>query len=83
MEIEETKELKEPKKSGKAKITSLIAQVIAALWVAVWSAKKFICSDAVVEDIIFSGFAIAGCFSPVYFNIILDKIKGFKGDRKE
>lgn len=65
-------------KKYKAKTTSLIAQIIAALWVAVWSAKNFIVSGGEINDIIFSGFAIAACFSPVYFNMILDKIKTIK-----
>ncbi len=65
-------------KTYKAKTTSLIAQIIAALWVALWSAKNFIVSGGEINDIIFSGFAIAACFSPVYFNMILDKIKTIK-----
>lgn len=72
------------KKQGKAKISSLIAQIIAAVWVAVWSAMKFIkaSGDINISDVIFSGFAIAACFSPVYFNMLLDKIKKIKfGDK--
>lgn len=65
-------------KTYKAKTTSLIAQIIAALWVATWSAKNFIVSGGRINDIIFSGFAIAACFSPVYFNMVLDKIKTIK-----
>ncbi len=63
------------KKTCKAKTTSLVAQITAALWVAVWSARNFIVSGGQTNDIIFSGFAIAACFSPVYFNMILDKVK--------
>lgn len=66
------------KKSYKAKTTSLIAQIIAALWVAVWCAKKFMTSGGETNDIILSGFAIAACFSPVYFNMILDKVKSIR-----
>lgn len=65
-------------KTYKAKTTSLIAQIIAALWVALWSAKNFIVSGGEINDIIFSGFAIVACFSPVCFNMILDKIKIIK-----
>lgn len=65
-------------KTYTAKTTSLIAQIIAALWVAIWSAKNFIVSGGRINDIIFSGFAIAACFSPVYFNMVLDKIKTIK-----
>lgn len=70
----------EKKKKGKAKISSLIAQIIAAIWVAVWSAMKFIKAggDINIRDVIFSGFAIAACFSPVYFSLILDKIKNIR-----
>lgn len=66
------------KKTGKAKITSLIAQIVAAIWVAVWSGKRFFDGGGTTTDIILSGFAIAACFSPVYFNMILDKIKNIK-----
>ena len=68
------------KKKGKAKISSLIAQIIAAVWVAVWSAMKFIkaSGDINISDVIFSGFAIAACFSPVYFSLILAKIKNIR-----
>lgn len=68
------------KKKGKAKISSLIAQIIAAVWVAVWSAMKFVkaSGDINISDVIFSGFAIAACFSPVYFSLILDKIKNIR-----
>lgn len=66
------------KKSIKAKPVSLISQIIAALWIAVWCAKNFITGKGETNDIIFSGFAIAACFCPVYFNLILDKIKNIR-----
>lgn len=65
-------------KSGKAKITSLIAQIIASIWISVWCAVKFVKGDSEVMDVILSGLAIAACFSPVYFNIMLDKIKDIR-----
>lgn len=72
-------QLKNPrKKTYKAKTSSLVAQIIAALWVAVWCAKKFLTSGGETNDIILSGFAIAACFCPVYFNMILDKVKSIK-----
>ena len=77
-EVAEEKAENAGTEKGKAKTTSLIAQIIAALWVAVWSAKNFITSGGQTNDIIFSGFAIAACFSPVYFNMILDKIKNIR-----
>ena len=72
-------ETKEEKKV-KAKSVSLIGQIIASLWIAGWSAFKFInnISEATPTDFIFTGFAIAGCYTPVYFNLIMDKIREIK-----
>lgn len=66
------------KKACKAKTSSLIAQIGAALWVAFWCVKKFLTAGGETNDIILSGFAIAACFCPVYFNMILDKVKSIK-----
>ena len=72
---------KEEKKEQKgAKEYSLFGQIVASVWVAGWSAFKFakgIISGQTVEitDIIYSGIAIAACFSPVYVSILFDKIK--------
>lgn len=74
------------KNVGKAKISSLVAQIIAAIWVALWCGMKFYKEGgaADVTDIILSGFAIAACFSPVYFSMIMDKIKNIRfGDKTE
>lgn len=82
----ETTETKENEKKGiKAKSVSLWGQIVAAVWVAAWSTYKFIknIDEATITDFIFSGFAIAGCFVPVYFNLILDKIKNIKFGGKE
>ena len=65
----------------KAKDMSLLGQIIAAVWVALWSAAKFSkggIASASVNDIMLSGVAIAGCFTPVYLSIILDKVVGGK-----
>jgi hypothetical protein len=64
----------------KAKRTSLFAQITAALWVAGWATLKFLSNraDIQIKDICLSGIFIAACFSPVYFSIILDKIKDIK-----
>lgn len=64
----------------KAKSTTLAAQIVAASWIAGWSAFKFISSGDKIEikDICLSGIFIAVCFVPVYFSIILDKIKEIK-----
>lgn len=68
-----------------AKNASLWGQIIAAVWVAGWSAFNFIknASSIQITDIIFSGLAIAACFSPVYFNLLLDKIKEIKWGKNE
>lgn len=77
------------KKKGKAKITSLVAQALAAFWIGFWNALQFakmIKSGMHIEvtDIIFSGLSIAACFSPVYFSMIMDKIKNIRfGDKNE
>lgn len=75
-----SEEAPKEEKSIKAKNASLWGQIIAAVWVAGWSAFKFIKNASVIDtnDVIFSGLAIAACFSPVYFNLLLDKIKEIK-----
>jgi len=59
-----------------AKKSSLLGQIVAALWIAGWSAYLFFTTPQIrsVTDIVFSGLAIAACFTPVYFSILLDKI---------
>lgn len=77
---------KKEKKELQAKPVSLKSQLIAALWVAGWSAFKFIREpmNISINDVLFSGLGIAACFSPVYLSIVLDKVKeirfGDKGD---
>lgn len=70
---------KTAKKAG-AKDYSLAGQIFAAIWIVLWSALKFakgIMSGQVIEvtDIIYSGIAIAACFSPVYVSILFDKVR--------
>lgn len=70
----------ENKKEIKAKDASLIGQIIASIWIGGFCAALFITAivrgePVKVTDIILSGFAIAGCYVPVYFNMIMDKIK--------
>lgn len=77
------------KKKGKAKITSLVAQALAAFWIGFWNALQFAKMiksgmHIKVTDIILSGLSIAACFSPVYFSMIMDKIKNIRfGDKSE
>lgn len=67
------------KKKQPAKTSSLAAQVVGAIWIAVWSAYKFIKAPTYdVTDVVISGVSIAACFVPVYFNLIMDKIKDIK-----
>lgn len=62
--------------SGKS--SSLASQIIAAVWIAGWSTLKFYKTpDAIgIDDVMLSGLGIAACFMPVYFSILMDKIKG-------
>lgn len=75
--------LPEEKKKPHAKSASLWGQIIAAVWIGGWNAAQFI-RDIIAgvhisaSDIMFSGLAIAACFTPVYFNLIMDKIKEIK-----
>lgn len=72
-------EEKEEKKKG-AKDYSLLSMIISGIWIAVLTVLKGlnIINLDVRSEIIVSGIAIAGVFSPVYFSIILDKIKELK-----
>ena len=70
-------------KGIKAKGVSLWGQIIAALWIGGWNTAQFIAAINAGQriysnDIIVSGLAIAACFTPVYFNLIMDKIKEIK-----
>lgn len=70
----------EEEKKLHAKPVSLIGQIVAAVWIAGWSAFFIIKNVGSVRiiDIILSGLAIAACFTPVYFNLVMDKIKDIK-----
>jgi hypothetical protein len=62
-----------------AKTSSKWGQIISALWIAGWCAFTFITGCSIpIGDIVFSGLAIAASFIPVYFNLIMDKIKEIK-----
>lgn len=71
------------KKKLHAKSASLWGQIIAAVWIGGWNAAQFISNLIKGQEInpthiILSGLAIAACFTPVYFNLIMDKIKEIK-----
>lgn len=67
------------------KNSSLLAQVVAAIWIAGWSGWLIATTPQArsIGDVVFSGLAIAACFTPVYFSIIMDKVQGIfgRGDR--
>ena len=80
MQRYEEESKKEARRGLQAKPISLKSQIIAAIWIAGWSAFKF-ASDRYsigINDVIFSGLGIAACFSPVYLSIVMDKIKEIK-----
>ena len=81
--MEENTTNENEKKGIKAKGASLWGPIAAAVWSGGWHAAQFardMFKDPHVSatDIILSGLAIAGCFTPVYFNLIMDKIKEIK-----
>lgn len=81
--MEETKANKSETKGIKAKNASLWGQIAAAIWIGGWSSAQFLQNlkngqQIRATDIIISGLAIAACFTPVYFNLIMDKIKEIK-----
>lgn len=62
-----------------AKRTSHASQIVAALWIAGWASYAFISGNALsMTDIITSGIAIMASFSPIYLNILMDKIRDIK-----
>jgi len=64
------------KKSVSAKESSKWGQIVAAVWIAGWCSFAFISGKNIeVSDVILSGIGIAAMFIPVYFSIIMDKIK--------
>jgi hypothetical protein len=81
--MEETKTNENEKKGIKAKGASLWGQIAAAIWIGGWSGAQFAqnlikAQHISATEIIFSGLAIAACFTPVYFNLLMDKIKEIK-----
>ena len=71
------------KKKLHAKSASLWGQIAAAVWIGGWNAAQFVKDLAAGRPldpfaIIISGLAIAACFIPVYFNLLMDKIKEIK-----
>ena len=81
--MEENTTNENEKKGIKAKGASLLGQIAAAVWIGGWSAAQFArdifkCQHVRATDIILSGLAIAACFTTIYFNLIMDKVKEIK-----
>jgi len=66
-----------------AKQVSLTSQIIGALWIAAWSIYRFLHQMPTVREIVVSGLFIAIVFSPVYCNMLMDKIVNLVGRKKE
>lgn len=73
------------KKSASAKEISKWSMVVACLWIGLLTLAKalwgFVSKRAFgleVSEIILSGLALAAVFSPVYFSIILDKVRDMR-----
>lgn len=76
------------KKTASAREISKWSMVIASLWIGVltlvkagWGLVSKQPFGLEMNDIIVSGLALAAVFSPIYFSIILDKIKDIKVQR--
>ena len=79
MNAEETVLAEVAKQKAGAKQYSLVAQIFAAVWVIVLTICKGLgVIHLEIDDIIYSGIAIAGIFMPVYFSIWLDKIRDIR-----
>lgn len=75
----------EEKKGAKPKDVSFKSMIISAVWIGVWTALKAVLplisgKSLGIEmwEIGLSGFMIGAAFSPVYFSIMLDKVKEMK-----
>ncbi len=78
MSEEQKEEKQEEEKKLHAKPVSLISQIAAAVWIAGFGAFFLIKNITKIDawDIVVLGFGIAGAFTPVYANLILEKFKG-------
>lgn len=74
--------MEEQKKENKkgAKDYSLFSMIFSGVWIITLTLLKGfdVIKLSIMEEIIPSGIAIAGVFSPVYFSIFLDKIKDIR-----
>lgn len=74
--------MEEQKKENKkgAKDYSLFSMIFSGIWIITLTLLKGfdVIKLSIMEEIIPSGIAIAGVFSPIYFSIFLDKIKDIR-----
>lgn len=72
-------DLKQPAKIG-AKDTSLVGMIIGAVWIAGFMSYKFISRPELItaQEVILSGLSLAAVFMPIYFSVLMDKIKEMK-----
>lgn len=74
--------MEEQKKENKkgAKDYSLFSMIFSGVWIITLTLLKGfdVVKLSIMEEIIPSGIAIAGVFSPIYFSIFLDKIKDIR-----
>lgn len=79
----ENTEQTESEKGLKAKGVSLWGQIIGAVWVAGWSTWQNV-NDILggrhidTADIGMQAAVIVACFSPIFINLVMDKIKAIK-----
>jgi hypothetical protein len=82
MTVTDDDEIEDKTKTGGlpcAKTTSKFAQVFAATWIVVLTILKgFGIIKLPIEEIIYSGVSIAAIFMPVYFLILLEKIRDIR-----
>lgn len=74
-------------KEVKAKKVSLITQIIATVWTVFWFTMKFVgifesLESINVKEIGFSGLIILSINTPVYLNMIVDKLFGKENSLK-
>lgn len=69
-------EVTETKKELKAKDVSLWGQILAVVWIIGFGAFYIIKNISTMEPmiIVWFGIAIVACFSPVYLNLLMEKI---------
>lgn len=70
-------EVREEETKLHAKPVSLVGQIVAGVWIAVFGSLFVLKNLNQIDawDIVVLGFGIAGAFTPVYANLIFEKFK--------